>query len=119
MKVRAIDLDKEYDRFVLWWAKRNLSAPPKIILRGATGFVVHTGQVDVMAVKTGHHGDTGKTAFRSFGLAYQRKLTAARQVEVGDHRCPRSARIGSSSQSANVRRSSTISALSAKPGRMW
>ena len=49
MKVRAIDLDKEYDRFVLWWAKRNLSAPPKIILRGATGFVVHTGQVDVVA----------------------------------------------------------------------
>lgn len=49
MKVRVIDLDKEYDRFVLWWAKRELAPPPKIVLRGAVGFAVHAGQVDVVA----------------------------------------------------------------------
>jgi hypothetical protein len=49
MKIRALDLEKEYDAFAAWWTKRELTPPSKIILQGATGFAVKAGEVDVTA----------------------------------------------------------------------
>ena len=47
MRIRAIDLEAEYDQLSVWWTKRGLVAPAKLILQGACGFAVNAG-VDVV-----------------------------------------------------------------------
>jgi hypothetical protein len=47
MRIRAIDLEAEYDQLSVWWTKRGLAAPAKLILQGACGFAVNAG-VDVV-----------------------------------------------------------------------
>lgn len=47
MNCRPIDLDSEYDRLSLWWTKRGIPAPPKIVLSGAYGFCAQTSGIDV------------------------------------------------------------------------
>ena len=47
MKIRAINLDAEYETLSLWWTKRNLAPPQKLILGGAVGFAVNT-KIDIV-----------------------------------------------------------------------
>jgi hypothetical protein len=47
MRIRAIDLEAEYDQLSVWWTKRGLQPPQKLILEGAIGFAVNAG-IDVV-----------------------------------------------------------------------
>jgi hypothetical protein len=47
MRMRTIDLDAEYDQLSLWWTKRGLVPPQKVILQGAAGFAVNAG-IDIV-----------------------------------------------------------------------
>lgn len=47
MKIRAINLDDEYETLCLWWTKRGLQPPQKLILSGASGFAV-TARIDIV-----------------------------------------------------------------------
>jgi hypothetical protein len=47
VKIRAINLDSEYETLCLWWTKRGLQPPQKLILSGASGFAV-TAKIDIV-----------------------------------------------------------------------
>lgn len=47
--IRSINVEVEYDNLALWWTKRGLVAPAKLLLEGANGFAASTGETDMIA----------------------------------------------------------------------
>lgn len=83
MTIRAIDLEREYSRLSLWWTKRGLTAPSKVIFEGADGFCAQVSGIDLAVgwIMLSRKGTVAMSEFVTSNPAMMRNAVSAQAIE--------------------------------------
>lgn len=84
MIIRPINIDLEYERLSLWWSKRGMPPPPKLVLSGAHGFCAQSVGIDMAAgwVVISNKGTVAISEFVTSNPSVSTTRAALRAIEA-------------------------------------